>query len=250
MTVMPTPAGRAPARVALVAGGGGAIGGAIARGLATDGLAVGVVDRDPDGAKRTVETIEVSGGVADAAPCDLSRGDELRQAVAELTRRLGPPEVLVHAAGIYPRSAVVDMDEGEWDHVLAVNLTSAFRLCRTVLPSMLERGSGRIVLVTSSLGTTGSPRGAHYAVSKAGLDALVRSLSAEVADQGVTANAVAPGLTESPMMRGANAEEYVRSLVARMPGGRLGQPEDVVPLVRFLVGPGAHHITGQIYALR
>lgn len=240
----------AVARVALVAGGGGAIGGAIARGLADDGLAVGIVDRDAEGAKRTVEAIETGGGRADAAPCDLSHSDELRVAVGELVDRLGPAAVFVHAAGIYPRAAVVEMSDDEWQTVLAVNLTSAFLLTRAVLPSMLARGDGRVVFVTSSLGTTGSARGAHYAVSKAGLDALMRSVATEVGDRGVTANCVAPGLTESPMMRGANSDEYVRSLTARMPMGRLGQPEDVVPLVRFLVGPGARHITGQVYALR
>ncbi|MGH9088872.1 MAG: SDR family NAD(P)-dependent oxidoreductase [Acidimicrobiales bacterium] len=236
--------------VAWVAGGAGAIGGAIARGLAADGFAIGIIDRDADGAKRAVATLEADHGVADAAPCDLTSIEGIRSAAAELTARLGEPHVLVHAAGIYPRAAVAEMDADEWTAVLATNLTSAFVLSQAVLPSMLRRADGRIVYVTSSLGTSGSERGAHYAASKAGLDALMRSLSSEVAHHGIGVNCVAPGLTESPMMRRANSDAYVESVTAGLPGGRLGQPEDVVPLVRFLVGPGAHHVTGQVYALR
>ncbi|MGH9102760.1 MAG: SDR family NAD(P)-dependent oxidoreductase [Acidimicrobiales bacterium] len=239
-----------PAGVAFVAGGAGAIGGAIARGLASAGMAVGIADLDGDAARRAAKEIEAGGARSAAVGADLSSSRGVSEAVGELARSIGPPRVVVHAMGIYPRSGVLEMAEEEWTRVLATNLYSAFFLCREVLPLMIQGGGGSMVLITSELGGRGVAKGAHYAASKAGLDALVRSVAAEVAGDGVSVNCIAPGLTDTPMMRGANSPQYIESVAQRLPGGRIGRPEDVVPLALFLAGPGARDITGQVYKLR
>lgn len=234
----------------IVAGGAGAIGAAIARGLGALGSEVAVIDRDGERAEAVAVQIAERGPKAIGVAADVRESGSVKRAVDACRVALGEPAILVHAVGIFPRSTVVDTIEDEWDRVLDTNLKSAFLLSNAVLPAMLAAGRGRILFITSELGTTGAPRGAHYAASKAGLDALARSMAAEVADRGVTVNTLAPGLTESPMMRGANGQEYVDSVAARYPGGRLGQPEDVVALATFLLGERAAHITGQVYRLR
>ncbi|MEK7834965.1 MAG: SDR family oxidoreductase, partial [Pseudomonadota bacterium] len=119
-----------------------------------------------------------------------------------------------------------------------------------VLPAMIERRHGRIISITSGLAMTGSPRGAHYTASKGAIDSFTRSLAKEVADNGINVNAIGPGLTDTPMMRGGNSAEYIAALTKTMPGGRLGQPEDVVGLVLFLLSEGARDITGQVISVR
>ncbi len=142
------------------------------------------------------------------------------------------------------------MAESEWDLVLSTNLKGLFLTSKAVLPGMIARKRGRIISITSGLGTTGVPRGSHYAASKGGINAFTRSLAKEVAECGINVNTIAPGLTDTPMMRGANTPEYIASVTKTMPGGKLGQPEDVVGLALFLVGEGAIHITGQVITLR
>jgi NAD(P)-dependent dehydrogenase (short-subunit alcohol dehydrogenase family) len=142
------------------------------------------------------------------------------------------------------------MELEEWRKVLDTNLLSAFLICREVIPLMAAEGGGRVVAITSGLGSTGVARGAHYAASKAGLDALMRSLAEEVVEQGINVNCIAPGITDTPMMRRANRPEDVTAITERLPRRRLGAPQDMVPLVLFLVGVGAEHITGQVYSLR
>jgi NAD(P)-dependent dehydrogenase (short-subunit alcohol dehydrogenase family) len=235
---------------AAVSGGGSGIGRSIALGLGAAGLAVAVVDINEANALATAEQIQLQGGRAEHYVSDVSDGASVRRVVSAVGEGLGAPGILINSAGVFPRSTVVEMTEEEWDRVLATNLKSVFLLCRGFLPGMVRQGYGRIVSVTSSLGSTGAAAGAHYAASKAGIDALMRSIAAEVADQGVNVNNVAPGLTDTPMMRGANSDEYIEAVAKRSPRGRLGQPSDVVDLVLFLCSEGAAHITGQVYYLR
>lgn len=235
-------------RVGIVAGGGGGFGGEIAADLAGLGVSLGLVDLDEDAVRRSAARCREAGVRVAEHVGDVSDPAFVRQVVKQVDAELGTPTVLVHAVGIYPRSPVSAMTNAEWDTVFRVNLSSAFYFFRAVAPIMEEAGDGRIVAITSGLGNTGSPRGSHYAVSKAGLDALTKSFAAEVADTGIRVNNVAPGLTNTSMMRGANSPDYIASLVAR--SGRLGEPEDIVPLVRFLLGDGAEHITGQVFRFR
>lgn len=231
-------------------GGGSGIGRSIALGLGRVGVAVAVVDVAMRSAEATADLIRAGGGTAEPYEADVTSAEAVEHVVGNVRVAWGRPTVLVNSAGIFPRSRVVDMSEEEWDTVLATNLKGAFLMSRAVVPGMVREGFGRIISITSSLGSAGSPAGAHYAASKAGLDALMRSLAAEVAADGINVNNVAPGLTDTPMMRRANSGEYIENVTNASPRGRLGQPDDVVELVLFLCGDGATHITGQVYHLR
>lgn len=239
-----------PGRVALVTGGGSGIGRAIALGLAGIGIQVGVGDKDPDRVATATAAIESYGSRAHGVVADVGRRDEVRRLVSEVSDRLGTIDILVNCAGIFPRSSVLEMSEDEWDRTSDTNIKSVFLVSQAVLPAMIARKWGRIISISSGLGTTGAPRGSHYAASKGGINALTRSLAREVIDDGINVNAIAPGLTDTPMMRGANSPEYIASVTNTMPGRKLGQPEDVVGLALFLVSEGAKHITGQVIALR
>ncbi len=241
---------KVPKRVALVTGGGSGIGRAIALGLAGAGIDVGMADKDPARVAKVTAGIENRGTRACGRVADVGQYADVQRLVAEVNEHLGSIDILVNCAGIFPRSSVAEMAEAEWDLVLSTNLKSVFLTSQAVLPGMIARKWGRIISITSGLGTTGVPRGSHYASSKGGINAFTRSLAKEVADYGINVNAIAPGLTDTPMMRGANSPEYIASVAKAMPGGRLGQPEDVVGLVLFLVGEGAVHMTGQVIALR
>ena len=239
-----------PGRVALVTGGASGIGRAIALGLAGIGIHVGLGDRDADGLARAAAAIENCGSRAYGRAVDVAQSADVQRLVGEVSERLGPIDILVNSAGIYPRSSVVEMPEAEWDRVLATNLKGVFLASHAVLPAMIARKHGRIISITSGLAMTGSPRGAHYTASKGAINSFTRSLAKEVADNGVNVNAIEPGLTDTPMMRGANSAEYIAALTKSMPGGRLGQPEDVVGLVLFLLSEGARDITGQVIGFR
>jgi len=239
-----------PGRVALVTGGASGIGRAIALGLAGIGIHVGLGDRDADGLARAAAAIENCGSRTHGLAMDVAQSADVQRLVAEVSERLGPIDILVNSAGIYPRSSVVEMPEAEWDRVLATNLKGVFLASHAVLPAMIERKHGRIISITSGLAMTGSPRGAHYTASKGAIDSFTRSLAKEVADNGINVNAIGPGLTDTPMMRGANSAQYIATLTKTMPGGRLGQPEDVVGLVLFLLSEGARDITGQVINFR
>jgi 3-oxoacyl-[acyl-carrier protein] reductase len=239
-----------PGRVALVTGGGSGIGRAIALGLAGIGIHIGVGDRDPDRVADVTTAIEKGGCQACGLVADVGRHADVQRLVAGVSGRLGPIDILVNAAGIFPRSSVVEMPEAEWDRAMATNIKGVFLASQAVLPAMIARKQGRIISITSGLGVIGVPRGAHYAASKGGINAFTRSLSKEVGDTGINVNAIAPGLTDTPMMRGANTPEYIAEVTKTLPGGRLGRPEDVVGLVLFLVSEGAKDITGQVITFR
>ena len=236
--------------VALVTGAGSGIGRAIALALATVGVAVGIADKDAARVASVTEAAQREGVQLHGFVADVARADDIRRVVSEVSERLGKIDILVNSAGIFPRSSVLEMSEEEWDRTSDTNLKSCFLASQAVLPAMIARKWGRIISITSGLGVTGVARGAHYAASKGGIDALTRSLAKEVMNDGINVNAIAPGLTDTPMMRGANTPEYIASVTRTMPGGKLGQPEDVVGLALFLVSEGARHITGQVIGLR
>ena len=237
-------------RVALVTGGGSGIGRAIALGLAGIGIHVGVADRDPDGLASAAAAIESCGSRAHGLVADVAQFADVQRMADEVSERLGPIDILVNCAGIFPRSSVVEMPEAEWDRVLATNVKGLFLTSHAVLPAMIARKHGRIISITSGLAMTGAPRGAHYAASKGAINSFTRSLAKEVADNGINVNTIGPGLTDTPMMRGANSAEYIAAVTKTMPGGRLGRPEAVVGLVLFLESEGARDITGQVISFR
>lgn len=233
------------ARVAFVTGGAGGIGRAIVSGLAADGLRVGVADLSAQAAREVARAVSGHGvalDVTDPASVDL--------AVASVAAELGAIDVLVNCAGWDELKPFLDTDEAFSARVLEINLSGAIRTTRAVLPSMLERGGGRLVHVASDAGRVGSSLEAVYSAAKGGLIAFSKTIAREMARHGVTSNAVCPGPTDTPLLRsitdaGPDGERVIASMTRAVPMRRLGEPADVAAAVVFLASPGAGYITGQ-----
>ena len=226
---------------ALVTGASGGIGGAIARAL--HGLGAGVA---LSGTR--VEALEALktelGERAAIVPCDLSQGEAVDALFGAAEEALGQVDILVNNAGLTRDNLALRMTDEEWQQVLDVNLTAAFRLSRAALKAMMRRRAGRIVGVTSVVGVTGNPGQANYAASKAGMIGMCKSLAAEFASRGITVNCVAPGFIETAMTD-ALVEAQREKLLERIPSGRLGAADDVAAAVAFLASDEASYITGQ-----
>jgi 3-oxoacyl-[acyl-carrier protein] reductase len=225
---------------ALVTGASKGIGAAIAKALAADGWAVAVNYRsDEAGAKKTVAAIEEAGGKAVALQGDVANGapDELFKAAEE---QLGAPVLaLVNNAGVRADGLAIQLEDDQWDSVLATNLTAAFRMTRGAMRPMIKARYGRIVNVASVVGPRANAGQANYAAAKAGLIGMTKTVAAEVARRGVTVNAVAPGFIETDMT--ADLPVDVKQAV---PARRAGKPEEVAAAVRFLASDDAGYVTG------
>ncbi len=171
--------------------------------------------------------------------------------VEQTLARFSRIDFLINGAGVMTRVPVRDMPEKDWDRVLGINLKGTFLCSQAVLPHMSERRSGRIVCLASGRGVAGQPRAAHYAASKAGVIAFVKSLAVEVAPDNVAVNAIAPGATDTAMSRAGATEEEWRKRAAVPPlAGGLTTKEEIVGLVRYLLSEPAANITGQTFFLR
>lgn len=235
---------RMDGRVALVTGASRGIGRACALALAARGAAVAVHYRErANAAEEVVGAILSAGGVAEAFQCDLGDAGAADELVASVARNLGSLDVLVNNAGGMTTGAVVDTPDAMWDRVIAVNLTSVFRLCRAAIPGMTARGWGRIIMMSSQSAFTGSANHAAYATTKAGLLGFTFSLAKELGMTGITVNCVSPGRITTDMladiMRGRE-EEWLRQTPLR----RIGEPTDVGAAVAFLASDAARYITG------
>lgn len=242
--------------VAIVTGGGRAIGKAIALRLALEGFDVVVSGPEPDELRATAAEIEGTGRRALAVIADVTRDEQVRAMVEEASRMSGAVDLLVNNAGIIgPTAPVVEIRREDWDEVLAVNLTGALLCCQAVLPGMFARGRGAIVNIASVAGKIAYPLRSPYAVSKWGLIGLTLTLAQEVGASGIRVNAVCPGPVDGDRMRriierraeelGQTAEEVERDYLGRMALGRMARAEDVAALVAFLASPEAGNITGQ-----
>jgi 3-oxoacyl-[acyl-carrier protein] reductase len=234
-------------RVALVTGASRGIGRAIAARLAAQGALVLAAARG-DNASAAVQAIEASGGRAEAIALDVTDAAAVEAVVASALARHGHLDILVNNAGITRDQLMLRLKRDDWDAVLATNLTSAFMLTQAVLKPMIRQRRGRIVCISSVVGQSGNPGQANYAASKAGLIGFAKSVAQEVASRNITVNVVAPGMIETDMT-GVLAEKTREALVARIPLGRLGAPDDVAAAVCFLVSDEAAYITGQVLAV-
>lgn len=224
-------------RTALVVGGAGGIGRAIASAYAAEGAKVIVADRS--------ETDPAEIGALGAVRIDVTEEKSVASAVASATELGGPVDILVNSAGILTESQLVDMDLATWSETLAVDLTGVFLCCRAVLPSMLDRGWGRIINIASQLGIKGGHGLAHYAAAKAGVIGLTKSLALEVAERGVLVNAIAPGPVDTAMVDGIS-EDWKAAKRAELPLGRFGRPDEVAPSAVLLASdPGGNLYVGQ-----
>jgi len=227
-------------QIALVTGASRGLGKAIALELARRGATVVGTATSESGAQAITEMLSASNGrgvvlnVTDAAACDAL--------LAELGKE-GGPHILVNNAGITRDGLAMRMKNEDWSDVIGTNLDSVFRLSRGVLRVMMKARAGRIINVTSVVGSAGNPGQANYAAAKAGVAGMTRALARELGSRNITVNCVAPGFIDTDMTR-ALGDEQTSALLGQIPLGRLGQPADVANAVAFLAGPQAGYITG------
>lgn len=226
---------------ALVTGASGGIGSAIARALAGQGARLAVSGSNAE--KLEAFRAEL-GGDHVALACNLSDGAEVDQLVPRAVEALGKLDILVNNAGVTRDNLAMRMKDDEWDQVIRVNLEAAFRLCRAAAKPMMKARFGRIVSITSVVGTTGNPGQANYAASKAGLVGMSKALGQELASRGITANCVAPGFIRSAMTD-VLPDAQKAALLTKIPAGDLGEGEDIGAAVVYLASKEAGYVTGQ-----
>ncbi|MFQ5888738.1 MAG: 3-oxoacyl-[acyl-carrier-protein] reductase [Gemmatimonadota bacterium] len=233
-------------QVAIVTGASRGIGFAVAEELAVAGAEVAVVARDGGRAADAAAALGGAGGRGFA--CDVSGATACAGLVEQVESELGPVAILVNNAGINRDNVLVRLSDEDWDAVLDTNLRGAFTMIRAAARGMMKRRYGRIVNIASVVGLTGNRGQANYAASKAGLIGLTKSVAQELASRQILANAVAPGFIDTEMTA-ALSDEARAALLDRIPLGRFGTPGDVAGTVRFLVGPSASYITGQVFVV-
>jgi 3-oxoacyl-[acyl-carrier protein] reductase len=229
--------------VAVVTGASRGIGQAISESLAAAGCSVACVARDESRAHAVATSLPGGGGRGYA--CDVSDSAACTALIAAVEADIGPVGILVNNAGIARDNVLVRLRDEDWQAVLDTNLKGAFNTTRAVARGMMKRRSGRIVNIASVVGLTGNRGQANYAASKAGMVGFSKSVALELASRGVLVNVVAPGFIETDMTAEL-PEEARAALSERIPLGRIGRPEDVAGVVRFLAGPAGSYMTGQV----
>jgi 3-oxoacyl-[acyl-carrier protein] reductase len=228
-------------QVALVTGASRGIGRAIALALAGQGVTVIGTATSDAGAAAVGEALAAHGGRG--IVLDVNDGAALQAAVDAIVVQQGALHILVNNAGIARDTLAMRMKDADWDAVLDTNLKAVFRASRAVMRTMMKQRYGRIVNITSVVGATGNPGQANYAAAKAGVAGMTRALARELGSRGVTVNCVAPGFIATDMTDGL-AEGQKATLLAQIPVGRLGTPQEVADAVLFLASPAAGYITG------
>jgi len=230
-------------QVAVVTGGGRGIGLAIAMALAEGGAKVAVVDVDEGASQAAANGLPGEGHRG--YKVDVTNAEEVQAVFKAVEEEVGPITLLVNNAGITRDNLILRMSEEEWDQVLSVNLKGAFIATKCVARGMMKRRQGVIVNIASVIGRMGNAGQANYAASKAGLIGFTKSVAREFASRGIRCNAIAPGFIQTEMTAKLS-DEVVEGLKSQIPLGTLGEPEDIARVVRFLAGPGAVYITGQV----
>jgi len=230
-------------KVTLVTGGSRGIGEGIARHLASLGADVVLTARTEAAAENVAAAIRADGGTAVAAALDISDAASVENCVGSVLEAHEKIDILINNAGITRDNLLLRMKPEDWQSVVSTNLDGTYRMCRAVVPKMVRARSGRIVNISSVVGTLGNPGQANYAATKAGVEAFSRSLARELGSRNITINCVAPGFIDTDMTRALDAKQR-DALLSQVPLGRLGTPQDVADAVAFLVGSGAAYVTG------
>lgn len=228
-------------KTALVTGASGGIGGAIAKALHAAGATVAI-----HGTRREALDVLAAelGDRVHVLPANLSKPEEVEQLAKDAEAALGSLDILVNNAGITKDGLILRMKDDDWDAVLNVNLTAAFRLTRAAVKGMMKRRHGRVINITSIVGVTGNPGQVNYCASKAGMIGMTKSLAQEVASRNITVNAVAPGFIATAMTDELNDEQKAR-INSQIPVGRMGSPEEIAAAVLYLASAEAAYVTGQ-----
>jgi 3-oxoacyl-[acyl-carrier protein] reductase len=228
-------------KTALVTGATGAIGGGIARSLHAQGATVAISGTRIDVLDRLAA--ELAGRVH-ILPCDLADRAAAEGLIPRAEDAMGQLDVLVANAGVAKDNLLVQLRDEDWDQVIAINLTSTFRLARAAVRGMMRRRFGRIIAITSVVGTTGNPGQANYVAAKAGVAGMIKAIAQEYAKRGVTANCVAPGFIVTPMTHQLNDKQR-EAILGKVPASRAGTIEEVAAAVVFLASNEAAYVTGQ-----
>lgn len=230
-------------QVALVTGASRGIGRAVALALGRAGATVVGTATTEAGANGIGEALKTAGIPGRGAVLNVTDSGGVDTLVAAIEREFGAVSILVNNAGVTQDNLLLRMKDAEWDAVVDTDLKSVFRLCRAVLRGMMKARGGRIISITSVVGSSGNPGQANYAAAKAGVAGLTRALAREIGSRGITVNCVAPGFIDTDMTK-ALPEAQRTALIGQIPLGRLGQVDDVAAAVVFLASPGAAYVTG------
>ena len=235
-------------KVAIVTGGAGGIGAAIAGRLASEGATVVVSDVNLEAAQAVAQAIEAAGGKARAMAADIASGEACRGLVQAVASEFGRIDVLVNNAGINRRGNLLALSEDDWHSSFAVNLDAMFHLCRAVLPGMIEAGGGAIVNTASQWGLYPAPGHIAYNVTKAAVASFTQNLARDYAPQKIRVNAVCPGEIHTPMLEAGvlRSGRTIADLDRMVPFGRIGRPEEVAALVAFLASDEAAFMCGSL----
>jgi 3-oxoacyl-[acyl-carrier protein] reductase len=231
-------------KAALVTGASQGIGRVAAEALARAGARTWLAARNADKLRETADGIRAAGGQAEILELDVADFASIDSRLEAVVGG-GGVEILVNNAGVTDDGLLLRMSDEQWDRVVDVNLGGAFRVTRTLLRGMMKKRWGRIINVSSVVACAGNPGQANYAASKAGLEGFTRALAREVASRNITVNAVAPGYVETAMTAKLTDEQREK-LLASVPAGRMGTPEDMAAAVLFLASEGAGYVTGQV----